>query len=241
MQILHRFAGSIQRYSEELSDPDRYRPDHCPRCEAHRPLRAHGFYTRTLWMLRLMTRSAFGDTCAAVANARCPCCRSSPCRICASGSWASLSFWPHGFSSASCTKGTGGPNRRGVVMKTAQRPHAKRRGWLKNGNPPGDFSKAPRCGAKTRRGSPCRCPAMKNGRCRLHGGLSTGPRTAEGIERIRRAVTKHGRYTAAAKAERRRFRLFVKHARETIRELAAAQHEVFQKLAQRETKRQTST
>jgi len=48
MQILHRFAGSIQRYSEELSDPDRYRPDHCPQCEAHRPLGAHGFYTRTL-------------------------------------------------------------------------------------------------------------------------------------------------------------------------------------------------
>jgi len=48
MQILHRFAGSIQRYSEELCDPDRYRPDHCPQCEAHRPLRAHGFYTRTL-------------------------------------------------------------------------------------------------------------------------------------------------------------------------------------------------
>jgi hypothetical protein len=74
----------------------------------------------------------------------------------------------------------------------------------------------------------------------MHGGLSTGPRTAEGIERIRRAVTKHGRYTAAAKAERRRFRLFVKHARETIREIAAAQHEVFQKLAQRETQRNTS-
>ena len=48
MQILHRFAGSIQRYSEELSDPDHYRPDHCPQCEAHHPLRAHGFYTRTL-------------------------------------------------------------------------------------------------------------------------------------------------------------------------------------------------
>ena len=48
MQILHRFAGSIQRYAEELSDPDRYRPDHCPQCETHRPLRAHGFYTRTL-------------------------------------------------------------------------------------------------------------------------------------------------------------------------------------------------
>ena len=48
MQILHRFAGSIERYSEELSDPDRYRPDRCPQCETHRPLRAHGFYTRTL-------------------------------------------------------------------------------------------------------------------------------------------------------------------------------------------------
>jgi len=48
MQILHRFAGTIQRYSEELSDPGRYRPDHCPQCEADHPLRAHGFYTRTL-------------------------------------------------------------------------------------------------------------------------------------------------------------------------------------------------
>jgi hypothetical protein len=135
---------------------------------------------------------------------------------------------------------TGGAKQEGVAMKRRITPQAKRRGWLKNGNPTGDFSKAPRCGAKTRRGSPCRCPAMKNGRCRLHGGLSTGPKTAEGIERIRRAVTKHGRYTAAAKAERRRFRQFVKHARKTIRELAAAQHEVFQRLAQHETKRHSS-
>jgi len=48
MQILHRFSGSIEQYAEELSDPDRYRPDHCPQCGAHRPLTAHGFYTRTL-------------------------------------------------------------------------------------------------------------------------------------------------------------------------------------------------
>src|SRR5215472_9893592 len=39
-----------------------------------------------------------------------------------------------------------------------------RRGWLKNGNRPGDFSKAPRCGAKTKRGRSCECPAMANGR-----------------------------------------------------------------------------
>jgi hypothetical protein len=30
-----------------------------------------------------------------------------------------------------------------------------RRGWLKHGNPPGDFSKAPQCGAKNRRQTPC--------------------------------------------------------------------------------------
>lgn len=81
-------------------------------------------------------------------------------------------------------------------------PQEKRRGRLKNGNPPGDFSKTPRCGAKTRLGTRCQCPAMPNGRCRLHGGLSTGPRTAAGIERIRLASTKHGRYSQEAKEQR---------------------------------------
>src|SRR5260370_17122304 len=48
MQILHPFAGSIQRYLDEIADPDRYRPDHCPQCEAKRPLTGHGFYPRPL-------------------------------------------------------------------------------------------------------------------------------------------------------------------------------------------------
>lgn len=48
MQILHPFVGSIQQYSQEISDPDRYRPGHCPQCDAHRPMTAHGFYCRTL-------------------------------------------------------------------------------------------------------------------------------------------------------------------------------------------------
>ena len=48
MQILHPFAGSIQQYAEELADPDRHRPSHCPQCQAKHPLTAHGFYTRTL-------------------------------------------------------------------------------------------------------------------------------------------------------------------------------------------------
>ena len=61
--------------------------------------------------------------------------------------------------------------------------------------------KKPRCGAKTRRGTPCQAAAIwstrsrRFTRCKNHGGLSTGPKTAEGIERIRRAVTKHGRYS----------------------------------------------
>jgi transposase-like protein len=48
MQILHPFAGSIQQYLGEISDPDRYRPAHCPQCQAKPPLTAHGFYHRTL-------------------------------------------------------------------------------------------------------------------------------------------------------------------------------------------------
>jgi hypothetical protein len=47
---------------------------------------------------------------------------------------------------------------------------------------------------------------MRNGRCRVHGGLSTGPRTPEGLERSRRANWKHGYYSAEAKAARREAR-----------------------------------
>jgi hypothetical protein len=44
---------------------------------------------------------------------------------------------------------------------------------------------------------------MKNGRCRMHGGLSTGPRTAEGLARSRRARWKHGFDSAEIRALRR--------------------------------------
>jgi hypothetical protein len=48
MQILHRFAGSIQQYLEEIKDPDRCRLKICPLCQAPHPLYGHGFYSRTL-------------------------------------------------------------------------------------------------------------------------------------------------------------------------------------------------
>ena len=55
-----------------------------------------------------------------------------------------------------------------------------------------------RCHARTRKGTPCLKPALKGKtRCQLHGGLSTGPRTEAGLERIRRANTKHGQRSKA--------------------------------------------
>ena len=53
-----------------------------------------------------------------------------------------------------------------------------------------------RCGAKTRRGTLCQRPARKaSGRCRLHGGRSTGPKTQEGRAKIAAANLKTGEFT----------------------------------------------
>jgi hypothetical protein len=76
-------------------------------------------------------------------------------------------------------------------------------GWLKNDNRPGNPGRAMQSGAKTRPGAPCKSPAMRNGRCRMHGGASTGPRTAKGLQRSRRANWKTEQYSAQAKADRR--------------------------------------
>ncbi len=48
MQILQRCNGSIQQYLREIVDPDHYRPNSCPQCQAQSPLMGHGFYSRTL-------------------------------------------------------------------------------------------------------------------------------------------------------------------------------------------------
>lgn len=48
------------------------------------------------------------------------------------------------------------------------------------------------CGAKTRKCTPCQAPPVwskakdkaRNGRCKLHGGFSTGPKTEAGREAI---------------------------------------------------------
>ena len=56
--------------------------------------------------------------------------------------------------------------------------------------------RCPRCQAENRAGNQCAKPAMRGKRvCGFHGGLSTGPRTVEGIARIKEAASKHGRFT----------------------------------------------
>ncbi len=56
-----------------------------------------------------------------------------------------------------------------------------------------DLNSLPRCGAKTRAGTPCkRFGNLRNGRCKLHGGRSTGARTEEGKRAVRDAHTTHG-------------------------------------------------
>ena len=65
-----------------------------------------------------------------------------------------------------------------------------------------------RCGARTRNGKRCRSPAMPNGRCRMHGGLSPGPPKGN------KNAFKHGRYCAEAVARRRSIAELIKKARE---------------------------
>jgi hypothetical protein len=68
-----------------------------------------------------------------------------------------------------------------------------------------NLRRAARCGAKTRAGAPCRRPAIRGrGRCRLHGGASTGaPRG------LKNGNYKDGNWTADAAAERRWLRSLV--------------------------------
>ncbi len=75
-----------------------------------------------------------------------------------------------------------------------------------------------RCGAKTRRGTACQCPAnKKNGRCRLHGGASMGPRTKEGLAKIAAANTTTGQHTKAMIARRKEDAKIAKGLRDRLR------------------------
>ncbi len=73
---------------------------------------------------------------------------------------------------------------------------------------------SPRCGARTRGGTPCRAPAVRaKRRCRMHGGAR-----GSGGQPGNANALKHGFYSAAAKAERQalraRIRVWAKQVRE---------------------------
>ena len=66
----------------------------------------------------------------------------------------------------------------------------------------GGARRAPSCGARTRTGGSCLGLAMVNGRCRIHGGASTGPRTQAGLARMVAAKTTHGRFAISGAPQR---------------------------------------
>ena len=73
------------------------------------------------------------------------------------------------------------------------------------------FPNVKACGAKKRKQSAlCRQPAMVNGRCRFHGGKSTGAKTEEGKKRSKTAALKHGYYSEDAKQQNAEMRQFLK-------------------------------
>lgn len=58
-----------------------------------------------------------------------------------------------------------------------------------------------RCNAYARStGAACKAKALANGRCRNHGGLSTGPKTVEGKERLSEALAERMRNGQKEKA-----------------------------------------
>ena len=78
------------------------------------------------------------------------------------------------------------------------------------------------CGAKTRSGHPCeKFPIAGKRRCRLHGGMSTGARTASGRGRIAKAQLKHGRYVNW-RERREREKYYFREIRRIMREAEEA-------------------
>jgi hypothetical protein len=59
------------------------------------------------------------------------------------------------------------------------------------------------------------------GRCRLHGGASTGPITLDGLARLTEAKIKHGKFSKAKRAEARRKAEQGRQMRGELKELEA--------------------
>lgn len=78
---------------------------------------------------------------------------------------------------------------------------------LYSDNYPPQFTGIALCGEDTKNGNPCKAPAMANGKCRWHGGRNRG------APRGNKNALKHGRYTAEAIAEQKKFNSLMKQAK----------------------------
>lgn len=75
-------------------------------------------------------------------------------------------------------------------------------------------SKTTRCTARTRQGITCKSPAMRNGKCRMHGGASTGAPCGKKHGRY-----KHGRHTKEAIARMVYLNQIIRDGRVMMREV----------------------
>ena len=79
----------------------------------------------------------------------------------------------------------------------------------------GPMLASPRCRAKIRSGGSCRSPAVRGKRrCRMHGGAPES-----GAPRRNQNARKHGCFTKAAIAERKRIQALLADARKLLQEL----------------------
>ena len=88
------------------------------------------------------------------------------------------------------------------------------------------------CGAYARStGSPCRGRALMNGRCRIHGGCSTGPKTLEGRRAVAEATQSRMRSGQQEKALEGFYRWLEGGGRQRLSKLATDRFKRRQNLA----------
>jgi len=77
------------------------------------------------------------------------------------------------------------------------------------------YHNSPRCGAKTRKGTACKSPAVQNKkRCRMHGGA-----IGSGAPSLNQNALKHGFTTIKAKSERKYIKLVLHNYKNVITNL----------------------
>jgi uncharacterized protein YjcR len=79
----------------------------------------------------------------------------------------------------------------------------------------GPMRDSPRCGARTRKGTPCQSPAVSGkARCRMHGGAK-----GSGAPMGNTNALKHGMYTKAALEEQNVLRRMIREMEESLLEI----------------------